>query len=176
MLDGPCYINLETTQYGGISVKHKITVINESEIKSKHKHIHDPYEYYKKEVTIDHNSDQCYVAFYEIPPMKSNYPYHYHEENTEVFYIIKGNGVLRTEDGPILIKAGDTIVSPPGKHGVHKITNTSQDNMLKYFEVDTTNSPDIVHYPDSDKLGIMKHNEVSSFYKNNAAIDYYDGE
>ena len=154
----------------------KITIINEKDITPTHKHIHDPYEYYKKEVTPRSDFKQCYVAFYEIPPMKSNYPYHYHEENTEVFYIIEGNGVLITQDGLIELKAGDTIVCPPGEQGVHKITNTSTDSMLKYIDVDTTNSPDIIHYPDSDKIGIIKHNKSADFYKNNATLDYYEGE
>lgn len=154
----------------------KIIVINENEITPTHKHIHDPYEYYKKKVTPSSEINQCYVAFYEIPPQKSNYPYHYHEENTEVFYIIEGNGILRTEDGSIALKAGDTIVCPPGKHGVHKITNTSKDTMLKYLDVDTTNSPDIIHYPDSNKIGIIKHNQDPTFYKNTSTYDYYEGE
>lgn len=153
----------------------KIIIINESEIPSTHKHIHDPYEYYKKEVTPRSVINQCYVAFYEIPPLKSNYPYHYHEENTEVFYIIEGDGVLKTQDGCIEIKAGDTIVCPPGEHGVHKIINTSKDTMLKYLDVDTTNSPDIIHYPDSNKIGIIKHSKSAEFY-NNSKLDYYEGE
>lgn len=157
-------------------MKDKIIIINEDGILPIHKHEHDPYEYYKREVTPRSEVNQCYVAFYEIPPMKSNYPYHYHEENTEVFYIIEGNGVLRTEDGQIELKAGDTIVCPPGEHGVHKISNTSMDRVLKYLDVDTTNSPDIIHYPDSDKIGIIKHNKSSVFYKNNATFDYYEGE
>lgn len=50
----------------------KITIINENDITPTHKHIHDPYEYFKKEVTPISDYNQCYVAFYEIPPMKSN--------------------------------------------------------------------------------------------------------
>ena len=34
------------------------------------------------------------VSVYEIPPLKSAYPYHYHHKNEETLYIISGKGVL----------------------------------------------------------------------------------
>ena len=95
--------------------------------------------------------------------MKSNYPYHYHAANTEVFYIISGQGILRTPNGNRSIKAGDYIVCPPSENGAHKIINNSSSEILKYIDFDTTNSPDIISYPDSDKTGIIIHNESSMF-------------
>ncbi|MGB8453709.1 MAG: hypothetical protein WCD89_15465 [Anaerocolumna sp.] len=48
--------------------------------------------------------------------------------------------------------------------------------MLKYIDFDTTNSPDIISYPDSDKTGIIIHNGSSMFFKNNDKANYYDEE
>nr|WP_312576950.1 hypothetical protein [Sedimentibacter sp.] len=48
--------------------------------------------------------------------------------------------------------------------------------MLKYIDFDTTNSPDIVHYSDSGKVGIIVHNKSSNFFRSEDEVYYYDGE
>lgn len=157
-------------------MKDEILIVNENNLTGKHKSEQEPYEYVKYEVTPRGTSDQCYVAIYEIPPMKSNYPYHYHAVNTEVFYIISGQGILRTPNGDKTIKPGDFIVCPPSEKGAHKIINNSDSEVLKYMDFDTANSPDIVSYPDSDKTGIILHNQASVFFRNKDQVGYYEGE
>lgn len=49
-----------------------------------------PYEYNKYQVVKPNKESQISVSIYEIPPQKSNYPYHYHLKSEEVFYIISG--------------------------------------------------------------------------------------
>ncbi|WFR56011.1 cupin domain-containing protein [Anaerocolumna sp. AGMB13025] len=157
-------------------MKDDILIRNESSLIGKHKSEHEPYEYTKYEVTTQGEFSQCYVAVYEIPPMKSNYPYHYHTNNTEVFYIISGQGILRTPNGERVIKPGDIIVCPPSEYGAHKIMNNSQTEPLKYIDFDTTNSPDIIRYPDSDKTGIFIRNQSNTVFRNDDKTSYYDGE
>ncbi|WP_312813663.1 cupin domain-containing protein [Sedimentibacter sp.] len=157
-------------------MRDSILIVNEEDIVQKHKNEHDAYAYSKREVTSRKDFEQCYVAVYEIPPKKANYPLHYHTANTEVFYIIKGKGILITVDGEKEIKQGDFIVCPPTEKSVHKIINTSESEILKYIDFDTTNSPDIIHYPDSDKVGIVIHNKSSDFFRIKEKVDYYDGE
>ncbi len=157
-------------------MKDQIIITNENNLVGKHKAEQEPYEYVKYEITPKEDVSQCYVAIYEIPPMKSNYPYHYHAANTEVFYILSGQGILRTPNGDRSIKAGDCIVCPPSESGAHKLFNPSNSEVLKYIDFDTTNSPDIISYPDSDKTGIIIHNQSSTFFKNNDKVGYYDGE
>lgn len=65
---------------------------------------------------------------------------------------------------------------PPSENGAHKIINNSENEALKYIDFDTTNSPDIVNYPDSDKMGIIVHNQASTFFKNEDKVNYYDRE
>lgn len=154
----------------------KTNIIKSSQLKKSHKKEHEPYEYYKQEITDRGDFSQCYAAFYEIPPQKSSYPYHYHEKNTELFFILSGHGLLRTSDGERIVEEGDVIVCPPGEKGGHKLTNLSNYVTLRYLDVDTTNSPDTVHYPDSNKTGIIRHNESCTFYRDGKETDYYDGE
>jgi uncharacterized cupin superfamily protein len=86
-----------------------VFIVNENDLIGNRKAEHQPYEFLKYEVTSRKDFNQCYVAVYEIPPMKANYPYHYHLTNTEVFYIISGQGRLRTPAGDRSVKAGVII-------------------------------------------------------------------
>ncbi len=149
---------------------------NISNIEATHKATHEPYEYTKYEITPREDFSQCYVAVYHIPPLKSNYPMHSHENNTEVFYIQSGNGLVETPTGCRRVETGDFIICPPGKGSAHKIKNISETEDLVYIDFDTTNSPDIVHYPDSGKTGIILHNQSSTFFRDSTAVDYYEDE
>jgi uncharacterized cupin superfamily protein len=154
----------------------EILIVNENDLIGKHKSENEPYEYIKYEITPRKDFSQCYIAIYEIPPLKSNYPYHYHIANTEAFFVISGEGILKTPIGDRKIKSGDIIVCPPLEIGAHKLINTSDNETLKYIDFDTTNSPDVLYYPDSDKTGIIIHNQSSTFFRNDNMRNYYDGE
>lgn len=154
----------------------EIQIMNKSQIRQQHKCEHEPYEYYKYEVTKRSAENQCYVAIYEIPPKKANCPYHYHLKNEEVFYIISGSGVLETPGGVKDISAGDIVVCPPSEKGAHRIINNSRTEKLIYIEFDTVNSPEVVFYPNSDKVGIIVNDKSSTFFKDYTNVDYYEGE
>jgi len=154
----------------------EIIITDMGSIEPLHKCEHESYEYYKYEVTKRSQVNQCYVAVYKIPPGKANYPYHYHLRNEEVFYVISGNGILETPNGSRKISAGDIIVCPPSEKGAHKIINSSPTEFLVYLDVDTINSPELVHYPHSSKIGVIVHGETSQFFKKDSEVDYYEGE
>ena len=156
-----------------------------NQIIPKHQNEHEKYEYFKYEitdskekyeVTSPNEGNQTVVAFYALPPGKSNYPFHYHTTNEEVFYVISGNGVLETFDEKRLIKAGDLFICPSGKNGAHKITNTSETENLVYLDVDTNNTPDIAYYPHSNKVGIRAAGGVRDNFNLEDKVDYYDNE
>ena len=163
----------------------KIIITNMNNIIPKHKNEHNQYNYskyevtdsqYKYEVASPNEGNQTVVAFYELPPGKSSYPFHYHTTNEEVFYVISGNGILETFDGKQPITAGDIIVCPVGKNGAHKITNSSQVENLVYLDVDTNNTPDIAYYPHSNKVGIRASGGIRDNFNLNSTVDYYDNE
>ena len=109
-------------------------------------------------------------------PGKAAFPRHYHSYNTECFYIIEGEGKIQTMEEKFSIKKGDIIVFPCGKAGTHKIMNTSDNQNLLYIDFDTTNSPDIIRYVDSNKIGVIEHGISSTFYRENDHVDYFEGE
>jgi uncharacterized cupin superfamily protein len=117
------------------------------------------------------------VYFYTIPPGKANYPYHYHTANEEVFYIMSGQGTLRTPEGEKIVSEGDTIVMPANENGAHQLMNTS-DSPLVYLEVKTATVPEICIQPDSEKVVLIS---PPKFFGKAYKIDsdttlYLDGE
>jgi len=153
----------------------KAFVTNISKLTTQHKNEHKNYEYYKKIVLSGDNGDKCNVSVYEIPPKKSAYPYHYHLLNQETFYIISGVGTLRTPVGEMNITAGDILVFPPSEAGAHKITNSSDTEMLIYIDFSTYNSTEVSFMPDSNKT-VIYGKDVKRIAINGMEADYYDGE
>ena len=115
------------------------------------------------------------VSVYEIEPLQSAYPYHYHLQKEETFYIISGEGLLRTPEGQTPVSAGDLLFFPANEHGAHKLTNTSATEKLVYLDMDVISDLDVAVYPDSDKIGIWGKG-VNRLYPRQANVDYYDGE
>ena len=118
----------------------------------------------------------CKVSFYEIPPGKSNFPYHYHLSQEEVFYIISGIGVLKTPEGEKEVRPGDLLFFPGGEEGAHKLTNTSDSKPLVYLDFDTTADMDVAVYPDSNKVGIWAGTALREVFRPEDNVGYYDRE
>lgn len=153
----------------------KVLVVNKDDIKPIHKNIHEPYEYMKYEVVKKSSKNRCQVSIFEIPPKKAGYPYHYHLRSEEVFYIISGNGMLETPDGNKKVSKGDVIFCPANKSGAHRLFNSSDNEMLVYIDFDTVSIPDVVRYPNTNKVGIIEENSAEFYFENDNA-QYYDGE
>jgi len=136
---------------GGIKMKNqdKNTIIkNIADIAAKPVEAHGA-SFNVKIAATQIDMDTCAVSFVEIPPGEQSWPYHYHDQSEEIFYIISGQGKLRCYQGEKDIKAGDILCFPTGERGGHSITNTSQTEPLIYvdFEVKATKT-DIVTMPD----------------------------
>jgi len=147
---------------------------NIAELPQKRKAEHDGYEYVRRDFVPRFAAKQCVAAVYEVPPGKSAYPYHSHTMNEEIFYIISGEGVLRTPDGERRVSAGDLLFFPADERGAHKLTNCSQTEMLVYLDVDTANAQDVSFYPDSGKIGVWGLG-VNKVFRVDDEVDYYDG-
>jgi uncharacterized cupin superfamily protein len=141
-----------------------VLITNMNQLPAVHMQEHEPYELFRHQA-MGGSGNGCLVAFYEIPPQKSNYPYHYHANATEVFYIISGCGMLKTPEGDKPIQAGDVVVCPPMEKGAHKITNTSQTETLTYLDVDTASNADVAFYPDSGKVGVLAYGHYAAWFK-----------
>ena len=140
-----------------------------------HKCDHEGYEYYRRKFIPFGGAKNALVSVYEIPPGKAAYPYHYHHKNEETFYILSGEGILKTPEGERKVKAGELLFFPAGPEGAHKLTNLAETEMLTYIDFDVVHDIDIAVYPDSGKIGIWGMG-INKIYPRNADVDYYHGE
>jgi uncharacterized cupin superfamily protein len=88
-----------------------------------------------------------------VPPGKRACPFHSHRGEEEMFFIVKGNGLLRYGAETRKIRAGDVICCPiGGPETAHQIINDS-DEELAYLSVSTMMPAEVCEYPDSKKIG-----------------------
>ena len=152
-----------------------ILLVNYRDVAPRYRADHEGYEYSKREIVPLTERKQCTVSYYEIPPKKAAYPYHYHLQNEEVFYIIKGTGTLKTPGQQRSVSEGDFIFFPANFKGAHKLTNDSDVQTLVYIDFDTNNPLDVAFYPDSEKVGIFSK-DVRQLFFTKDQVGYYDGE
>ena len=145
------------------------------EIPVTHKCEHEGYEYFRRKFVPFGGAKNALVSVYEIPPGKSAYPYHYHHKNEETYYILGGEGILKTPAGERKVTAGELLFFPTGPEGAHKITNSSETEMLTYIDFDVVHDIDIAVYLDSEKIGIWGMG-INKIYPEDADVDYYHGE
>lgn len=114
-----------------------------------------------------------------VAPGMRGCPYHCHLAQEEAFVILEGAGTLRVAGERLALRAGDTIFIPPGREYPHQIINTSN-APLKYLSIGTRDQPEVVLYPDSDKvLTAAADGSAEGFRRMHSLaddLDYWAGE
>ena len=119
---------------------------------------------------------------YRVKPGKRAFPKHGHLVNDEALYVIAGTGQLTIGDESDSVSPGDFIWLPRGSKNAHVLVNDGEED-LTYLCISTNHMPDVVHYPDSGKIGVLEsknfwatgEKDISGFYRQQPA-DYWDGE
>jgi uncharacterized cupin superfamily protein len=145
------------------------------DLPASHKCEHEGYEYFRRKFIPFGGAKNALVSVYEVPPGKAAYPYHYHHKNEETFYIINGEGILKTPSGERRVGAGELLFFPTGPEGAYKLTNSSETENLVYIDFDVIHDIDIAVYPDSDKIGIWGQG-INQIFPRSADVEYYEGE
>lgn len=146
-----------------------------ADLSAKHKTLHEGYEYTRRNFVPRGQANHTQVSVYEVPPQKAAYPYHYYLQEEETFYILSGEGLLKTSEGEKRVSAGDMLFFPAGSEGAHKLTNTSLTEKLVYIDFDVIHDLDAAIYPDSGKIGVWGK-DINRVYPLDANVDYYEGE
>lgn len=94
-----------------------------------------------------------------LSPKKYSCPYHYHELEEELFYVIEGEATLRQNDKFQKITKGDLIFFGLGKEYSHQFYNHSNKD-FKFIAISNRDKSDIAYYPDSGKVNIRKTREI----------------
>lgn len=120
-----------------------------------------------------------------VPPGKKAWPYHAHYVNEEMFIVLGGQGAIRLGDKEYLLSSGDLISVPAGPEYAHQIINTSETEELTYLAISTMEEPDIILYPDSNKVSVTagappggKKEDRTLYFVSSLdnTSDYWEGE
>lgn len=122
-------------------------------------------------------------SVYELPPDTRSWPYHYHAGNAEAMYVLEGTGRVRLDGEEHTLEPGDYVPFPPDEAGGHRVINDS-DGLLRYLAMSTMEEPDVIVYPDSEKVGVYagsppggrEARHVEGYYRLDDDVDYWDGE
>jgi uncharacterized cupin superfamily protein len=118
-------------------------------------------------------------SLWEVPPGEAAYPYHYHYSDEELLIVLSGSPTLRTPTGIRELDEGEVLRFPLGEEGAHQILNRTSET-VSFLAISSHGRPDIVVYPDSDKLGVGERlprgGGLRASFRRSDSLDYWDGE
>lgn len=130
-------------------------------------------------------SDPCGLgcSLFRLSPGIRSFPAHSHFANDEAVLILEGEATLIFDNEEYALKKGDYFTLPAGTGKAHQIMNHT-DEAVQYLCFSTMNTPDIVLYPTSNKVGIIAgrapggpegEGTITEFIPR-APVDYWHGE
>lgn len=108
-----------------------------------------------------------------MPPGKSNFPYHAHAAQWEMYLIVSGKASVRDKDGSTNVVAGDAFIFGPNEP--HQITNTGDVDLVYYVIADNPIG-ESGYYPDSGKWKVNKTSQADRVVIKGNEADYFAGE
>jgi uncharacterized cupin superfamily protein len=118
-------------------------------------------------------------SLWELPAGEAAYPYHFHYSDEELVIVLSGRPSLRTPAGNRELEEGEAIRFQLGEEGAHQIFNPT-DQPATFLAVSSHGRPDVVVYPDADKIGVGERlpegGGLRAFFRRGDTVDYFDGE
>ncbi|MDP3560212.1 MAG: cupin domain-containing protein [Legionellaceae bacterium] len=104
-----------------------------------------------------------------LNPKSFSCPYHQHQEEEELFIILKGSGTVRQDNEFYKVKEGDLVFFKTGV--AHQFYNHTDSPML-FFALSNQSNKEVCIYPDSNKI-LEKDGNKRVITKNGIKIDDY---
>ncbi|HEX4521398.1 MAG TPA: cupin domain-containing protein [Gaiellaceae bacterium] len=119
------------------------------------------------------------ASVWEIDPGEAAYPFHYHFTEEELLVVLEGRPSLRTPSGWRELEAGEIVSFRRGEEGAHQLVNRTA-GTVRFLAISTNGDPDLVVYPDSQKLGAAERLPAGGgfrkYFRLESEVDYYDRE
>jgi uncharacterized cupin superfamily protein len=119
------------------------------------------------------------LSLWVTPPGEAAYPFHHHLTEEEIVVVLAGTPSLRTPEGWRELQEGDVVGFPRGEAGGHQLVNRTSTE-VRFLAVSTSGDPDVVIYPDSQKVGAFERRPTGeglhALFRIGDAVDYYEGE
>jgi uncharacterized cupin superfamily protein len=119
------------------------------------------------------------ASVWSIPAGEAAYPYHFHLGEEELLFVLAGRPSLRTPGGWRELEEGEIVAFRIGEQGAHQLVNRTGDE-VRVLAISTVGAPDIVLYPESDKVGVFERRPegggLHTLFRTGDAVDYWEGE
>jgi uncharacterized cupin superfamily protein len=99
-------------------------------------------------------------------------PFHTHQREDEVFYVLSGRGVLRYGEELTDLRPGDCVSCPAGTGVAHQIANPHEEDLV-YLAIGNQDPHEVCTYPDSGKVLIRSLDRTIGRIER---TEYMDGE
>ncbi len=86
-----------------------------------------------------------------VPPGFSSCPFHSHQREDELFFVLSGRGVLRYGERLDEIGPGDCISCPAGTGVAHQFANPFEEDLV-FLAIGGNDPHEVCSYPDSGKV------------------------
>jgi uncharacterized cupin superfamily protein len=139
----------------------------------------DGFKAFRARIGYELGSDRVGASMWKLPPGESAYPYHFHYSDEEIVIVLSGRPTLRTPAGARVLEPGEAVHFGLGEDGAHQISNPT-DEEVRFLAVSTNGAPDIVVYPDSNKISASERlpdgGGLHTFFDLGSEVGYWDGE
>jgi uncharacterized cupin superfamily protein len=119
------------------------------------------------------------ASVWELQPGEAAYPFHFHFAEEELVVVLEGRPSLRAPEGWRELDAGEAVSFPRGEKGAHQLANRTAEP-VRFLAISTNGEPDLVVYPDSQKLGAAERLPAGGgfrkYFRLESEVDYYDRE
>ena len=159
-------------------------LVNENELDWGEQSYGEKFGHRRKSLSSVPRGEKLGCSLYEVSPGRRAWPYHYHLANEEAIYVLHGAGTLRIGEREVTVSRGNYVALPAGESGAHQIINTSNETLC-YLCFSTMVEPDVMVYPDSDKIGLFagsapggpkEKRTFSKVLRGDVEVVYYEGE
>jgi uncharacterized cupin superfamily protein len=134
---------------------------------------------FRARVGYELGTERLGASVWKLPPGEAAYPYHFHYSDEELVFVLSGRPTLRTPEGPRQLEPGEVVNFPLGERGAHQISNQT-DEEVRFLAVSTSGAPDVVVYPDSNKISaserLAEGGGLHTFFDLDSEVDYWKGE
>ena len=157
--------------------------INASELEWEQTTHGERFENRRKRLSLATGGQLLGCSLFRVAPGRTAFPAHVHHANEEALYILAGTGTLRLGDRELPLQPGDYVTLPAGGPA-HQLIKSSQGDR-EYLCLSTMISPEVVEYPDSEKVGVIvsgegsvdpKERKLFKFYPQAKDVNIYEGE
>jgi uncharacterized cupin superfamily protein len=116
------------------------------------------------------------LSVYELSPGHKTWPYHFELNEEEWVLVVSGEVTVRTPEGDVVLRAGETMCFPPGPAGAHALRNESDAVSRFAMPSSVAQLGDSTVYPDSNKVKVSGPGGFRTIVSLERELDYWDGE